>query len=203
MDTGTTLGAVSLTLQVAQGLLTYYDLWQGCDGDIQELQRSLLWLTNTFTQLELTLEKPQLPEEIVSIIRISINGCRDNISKLYEILNKVKIVGSPSGIRAKFKAMNRQSLYIFHSKEIKSLQKILDSLKDEFSLAVDLLHLSVLSINSARSSPANFDRDTSATTLEDLRKLNESFSSLRAKVEETREEQDLKAESEPHSHHYP
>jgi hypothetical protein len=203
MDTGATLGAVSLTLQVAQGLLTYYDLWQGCDGDIQELQRSLLWLTNTFTQLELTLEKPQLRKEIVSIIRISINGCRDNISKLYEILNKVKIVGSPSGIRAKFKAMNRQSLYIFHSKEIKSLQKILDSLKDEFSLAVDLLHLSVLSMNSARSSQANFDRDTSATTLEDLRKLNESFNSLRAKVEETGEEQDRKAESEPHSHHYP
>jgi hypothetical protein len=157
MDPGTTLAVVSLTLQVAQGLLAYYDLWQGCDDDIQELQRSLLWLANTFTQLELTLEKPHLQEEIVSVIRISVNGCQDNISNLCKILNKIKTIGSPSGIRAKLKAVNRRTFYIFHNKEIKSLQKILDSLKEDLSLAIDLLHLSVFLVTLIDSA-ANFQQ---------------------------------------------
>jgi hypothetical protein len=143
MDPGTAMAVVSLTLQVAQGLLAYYDLWQGSDNDVQELQRSLLWLANTFAQLEITLKKPRLQEEIVSVIRNSVNSCKENTSKLCEILNKIKKDGSASGLRAKLKTVNRRTLYIFHNNEIRNLQKILESFKEDLSLAINILHMYV------------------------------------------------------------
>lgn len=84
-DPGTCLAIVSLALQVSKGLLGYYDLWTHADEDVAEIQRSLLSLANIFTQLEITLGKPNLSEDIISIVRITMKGCDSNVKKLEEI----------------------------------------------------------------------------------------------------------------------
>jgi hypothetical protein len=82
MNPGSSLAVVSLALQVMQGLLHYYELLKDCDDDVKEIQRSLLWLANLFRQLDITLQKPNLQAEIVSIIRMTTKSSEDNMKKL-------------------------------------------------------------------------------------------------------------------------
>lgn len=89
-DPGTCLAIVSLALQVSKGLLGYYDLWTHADEDIAEIQRSLLALANIFIHLEITLGKPSLSGDIVSVIQLTMKGCKANMKKLEDILDKVK-----------------------------------------------------------------------------------------------------------------
>lgn len=88
LDPGTSLAIVSLALQVTQGLLGCYELWKDADDDVIEIQHSLLRLANIFTQLDTTLRKPHLQEDIVSIIRITMKGCEENVNKLQELLER-------------------------------------------------------------------------------------------------------------------
>jgi hypothetical protein len=143
LDPGTSLAIVSLALQVTQGLLGYYELWKDGDDNIIEIQRSLLWLANIFTQLDITLRKPSLQEDIVSIIRITMKGCEDNVKKLQSLLQRVKKEGTPQGLRAKFKTINRKILYIYHSKEVQDVKALLDELREDLKLAINLLNLCV------------------------------------------------------------
>jgi hypothetical protein len=142
-DPGAYLAIVSLALQATQGLLVYYELWKDGDDDIIEIQRSLLWLANIFTRLDITLRKPNLQEDIVSIIRITMKSCGDNVKKLQELLQHVKKEGTPQGLRAKFKTINRKVLYIYHNKEIRDIKALLDELREDLKLVINLLNLCV------------------------------------------------------------
>jgi hypothetical protein len=78
MDPGASLAVVSLAMQVANGLLSYYELWKDCDEDVAEIQRSLLWLANIFAQLDITLHNPDL-QEILLIIHSTLKGCEKHV----------------------------------------------------------------------------------------------------------------------------
>jgi hypothetical protein len=143
LDPGTSLAIVSLALQVTQGLLSYYELWKDADDDVAEIQRCLLWLANIFTQLGNTLRKPHLHEDIVSIIRITMKSCEDNVKKLQELLRRVEKEGTPQRLRTKFKTLNRKILYIYRNGEIQKVKGFLDELREDLSLAINLLNLCV------------------------------------------------------------
>ncbi|KAJ3468078.1 hypothetical protein MRS44_002143 [Fusarium solani] len=138
-DPGTCLAIVSLALQVSKGLLGYYDLWTHADEDVAEIQRSLLSLANIFTQLEITLGKPNLAEDIISIVRITMKGCDSNVKKLKEMLEKVKREGAPEKLRTKLKNFNRRMLQMFHHGEIIRVQSILNELREDLNMVVSLL----------------------------------------------------------------
>ncbi|EEU37940.1 uncharacterized protein NECHADRAFT_88282 [Fusarium vanettenii 77-13-4] len=140
-DPGTCLAIVSLALQVSKGLLGYYDLWTHADEDVAEIQRSLLALANIFTQLEITLEKPNLSEDIISIVRITMKGCDSNVKKLEEMLEKFKREGDPEKLRTKFKNFNRRMLRIFYQGEIMRVQSVLSELREDLHMVVGLLSL--------------------------------------------------------------
>jgi hypothetical protein len=141
MDPGSSLAVVSLALQVMQGLLHYYELLKNCDDDAKEIQRSLLWLGNLFTQLDITLRKPNLQAEIVNIIRITTKSCEDNVKKLEKLLDGVKKEGTPKGLRSNYKTITRKVLYIYHSKEIHDVTALLNEIRENLRLAIDLLNL--------------------------------------------------------------
>ncbi|KAI8720015.1 hypothetical protein NCS52_00445800 [Fusarium sp. LHS14.1] len=122
LDPGTCLAIVSLALQVSKGLLGYYDLWTHADED-----------------LEITLGKPNLSENIISIIRITMKGCDANVKKLEEILDRVKRDGPPEKLRTKIKNLNRRMLHMFHHGEILRLQCVLNELREDLNMAVSLL----------------------------------------------------------------
>ncbi|KAL2694902.1 hypothetical protein Neosp_001491 [[Neocosmospora] mangrovei] len=162
-DPGTCLAIVSLALQVSKGLLGYYDLWTHADEDVAEIQRSLLALANIFTQLEITLEKPNLSEDIISIVRVTMKGCDSNVKKLEEMLEKVKREGAPEKLRAKFKNLNRRVLQMFQHGEIMRVQSVLNELREDLNMVVSLLSL-----------------NTTATSLDDLRKVHADLTTLQS-----------------------
>lgn len=140
-DPGKCLAIASLALQVSKGLLGYYDLWTHADEDVAEIQRCLLSLANIFTQLEITLGKPNLSEDIISIVRITMKGCDSNVKKLEEMLEKVKREGAPEKLRTKLKNFNRRMLQMFHHGEIIRVQSILNELREDLNMVVSLLSL--------------------------------------------------------------
>jgi hypothetical protein len=144
MDPGTSLAIVGIALQVTKGLLRYFELWKNSDDDIVELQRSLLWLVNIFTRLDITLRKPSLQEDVVSVIRITMKGCEVNVQKLQELLQIVEKEGTKQGPGTKFKILNRRILHIYHGKDIQRIKTLLDDLREDLKLAISILDLWVL-----------------------------------------------------------
>jgi hypothetical protein len=141
LDPGTSLAIVSLALQVANGLLSYYELWNDCDEDVIEIQRSLLWLANIFAQLDITLQNPNLQEQILIIIYGTVKKCEKHVLELKELLGKVKKDGTPHGLRARFRDSSRRILCMFHSHEIQGLKGLLEGLKRDLDLAINVLNL--------------------------------------------------------------
>jgi hypothetical protein len=141
LDPGTSLAITSLAIETAKGLLAYYELWSHADRDIKDIQKSILWLANLFTQLEITLQRENLQEEVALLIRLTVKGCEGNISKLQTILGKISNDGSPKELHANFKNTKLKVLYMFQSKAIKKLMEVLHDLKDDLKLAINLLDL--------------------------------------------------------------
>lgn len=141
LDPGTSLAITALAIETAKGLLAYYELWSNADHNVENIQKSILWLANLFTQLEITLQRQNLHEDVASVIRLTVKGCEGNISKLQAILDKIRNDGSPKELHAKFKTAKRKILYMFHSKTIKGLMEVLHDLKDDLKLAINLLDL--------------------------------------------------------------
>jgi hypothetical protein len=78
-DPGTYLAVVALAIETAKGLLAYCELWGSADDDAKNIQKSILWPANLFTQVEITLQRQNLQEDVVSVIRLTVKGCEDNI----------------------------------------------------------------------------------------------------------------------------
>ncbi|KAI1397797.1 hypothetical protein F4819DRAFT_64947 [Hypoxylon fuscum] len=169
MDPGTSLAVVSLALQVTNGLFSYYELWTHADEDIIEVQRSLLSLANIFTQLDITLQKPDLQEHIVSLIRLTMKSCNRTIQSLQKRLEKLEQQGTPNKLRGKLKDLRRRASYIFSHKEIKEFKSSLDNLREDLGLAIEVLNL-----------------NTTATSLGELREIHDELMTLKAKIYETR-----------------
>ena len=140
LDPGTSLAVLTLATEAAKGLLAYYELWGDADHDVRDIQTSILWLAKVFTQLAITLQRENLQEDIVSVIRLTVTGCEGNILKLKAILDKIRHDGSPKELQ-KFRTVNRKLLYMFHSHAIKKLTQVLSDLKGDLKLAINLLNL--------------------------------------------------------------
>ncbi|KAH8593172.1 hypothetical protein B0O99DRAFT_689076 [Bisporella sp. PMI_857] len=168
LDPGTSLAITSLAIEVTKGLLAYYGLWKNANDDIKNIQISILWLANLFTQLDITLHKQKLQGDVASVIRLTVKSCEDNILKLQAILDKIHNDGSPEELHRMFKATKQKVLYMFKSKAIKQLVEILQDLKDDLKLAIDLL-----------------DLNTSAEGLDELQSLQVKLSALKLAMDES------------------
>ncbi|KAH7156079.1 hypothetical protein EDB81DRAFT_944584 [Dactylonectria macrodidyma] len=114
------------------------------------------------------LGKPNLSKDIVSIIRITMKGSDANVKKLEEQLERVKREGTPEKLRSKFTNFNRRMVQFFQHGEVKRVQVVLDELCEDLNMAVNLLSL-----------------NTTATTLDDLRKVHEQPAVLKNSIQDS------------------
>ncbi|KAH6887757.1 hypothetical protein B0T10DRAFT_490294 [Thelonectria olida] len=75
-------------------------------------------------------------------------GCEGNLNKLQDLLRRVQKEGTPQGLHAKFKTLNRKILYIYRSGEIQKVKALLDDLREDLRLAINLLNLWVIHLSS-------------------------------------------------------
>ncbi|KAK5058715.1 hypothetical protein LTR84_010979 [Exophiala bonariae] len=168
MDPGTPLAIISLAIQLTEGLVSYYELWRNAARDTEEIQKSIIWTQNLLTQLAITLQKENLPENAVSLIRRTVESCEANISKLQTILDKIRKDGTPEGLRATFRTANQKLLYMFHSKTTRALMTALNGLKNDLELAVSILN-----------------SELSADNLDGLQNCQKNLESLKLAVDES------------------
>jgi hypothetical protein len=53
---GTAVGIASVSIQVCQGLLSYYDAWKSYDSDVSSTYNGIADLSKTLTILKTTLQ---------------------------------------------------------------------------------------------------------------------------------------------------
>lgn len=143
MDPGTALSVVSLGIQVASGIQDYFKLWKDCEQDVSNLRNSLVQITRIFEHLRATLRRPGLEETLVSTIRLNIKSCEEKVEELGSILKKFKEEGSPGGILEKLKSRSRRALYPFRASTISRISEIIEDMKDDLHLTLEILSLLV------------------------------------------------------------
>jgi ankyrin repeat domain-containing protein 50 len=165
MDPGTALAVVSLALQVADGLYKCYKGWRDCDDDVKGLRKSLLWLANIFKQLEIVLRRPGLKDSLVKTIILTSKACEESVEELKDVLDSILKDGAPEGLLQKLKAKGRRACYPFRASTIARLAEIIQDLKDDLDLAIDILNL-----------------DTNAAAAEELTAVHEDVKKVSSKL---------------------
>jgi len=166
MEPGTALAIASLGIQVAEGIQKYFSLLKDCDHDITELRNSLPRIETIFEHLKKTLRRPGLERRLVATICLSIKACEGKIEELESILKKFKKDGTPEGLLEKLKTKSRRALYPFRASTISRISEVLEDMKDDLRLVLDILSL-----------------ETGASTNEKLDTITNGIISVNSKVD--------------------
>ena len=139
MEPGTALSVVSLGIQVASGIQSYFKLWKDCEQDVSDLRTSLVRITGVLEHLRATLQKPCLDQTLVSIICLNMKPCEERLEELDLILKKFKKEGPPGDVLEKLRSRSRRALYPFRASTIARISEIIEDMKDDLHLALEIL----------------------------------------------------------------
>ena len=141
--TGTTVGVISLGIQVTQSLVNFYDSYKGQDLELLHMREGLEGLLDIFRCLDDTLSdrKFQAGEgSLVENIERSIRNCDELIQELQDECLKVKETSS-KGIVAPVKVAGRRATYPFRQSTLKKLDEEIGEIRANLSFAMDVLQL--------------------------------------------------------------
>jgi hypothetical protein len=141
MDPGTALAVVSLALDAAKELHQYYCAWKGRDGDVAEVRRELLWLTQFFGVMKETLSRKGLGQEHKDIICESVENSQEIIDKLKKKLSKTKKEGSLDTLLNSVQDQGLRALYPFQKGTIFRLLELIENCKKRMHVVIALLTL--------------------------------------------------------------
>ena len=141
---GGALGAISLSIQVCQGLVSYYDSWKSYEetlfhNDIRlaELEISLEMLKNSLTKLD--------PANDVATQHVNktIMSCRDGMEELKKVLDKCRLVQVPKGFTKQPKDHGRKAVFPFKKDTLNTLKLTVTELQGNVDSAMQVLQLYV------------------------------------------------------------
>ena len=141
--TGTTVGVISLGIQVTQSLVNFYNSYKDQDSDLLRMGERLDGLLEIFQSLGKTLSdrKFQADEgDMVESIEGSIKSCGELIQELRSVCLKLKET-SPKGIVAAVKGAGRRATYPFKKSTLQKLKEDIGEIHDNLSSALDVLQL--------------------------------------------------------------
>ncbi|KAL9120795.1 MAG: hypothetical protein Q9187_002651 [Circinaria calcarea] len=142
---GGTVGVISLSIQVCQGLVSYYDSWKSYEetlshNDIRldQLEMSLEILKSSLSRLD--------PANVVAAQHVNdiMVSCKDGTDNLKKILDKCRLVQHPKGLREQLKDFGRKALFPFKKDTLKSLKTTVTELQGNIDSAMQVLELDVL-----------------------------------------------------------
>jgi hypothetical protein len=137
------VGVISLGIQIAQGILWYYEAWQGQDDDVLRICASLDNLKGTLDVLLKAINPPAVfSKNVKENVEKSIDAFKGTLQKLRTELDKVKDTEPPkSGSRSKFRRHVRRALYPFKEATLAKFQGGISDARSNLSLALDVLKL--------------------------------------------------------------
>ncbi|KAI9847491.1 MAG: hypothetical protein M1837_002392 [Sclerophora amabilis] len=138
---GSTVGIVSLGIQVCDGLLKYYASWKDYESDIATTYGSIEGLQKTFALLYGEISNRSLDPNSVARVEESITACEGGIGVLQKKLEKVRGYGNPTGFREKARAHAQRASYPFKESTLVKLKEIVQELRSNLILALNTLQL--------------------------------------------------------------
>ena len=179
-----TLGQVS---GAAKGLYHYYQAWHGCEEDVRQIRKQLLWLCQMFLAVQDVLSHSTLPSQQQDLLESALHNCQDSASELEEILNKTRI-GHPDPVEAtkKLQILGRKFVYPFRKSTIQAIAELVELWQESFHFALSLLNLDNAVTSLERLSEIDEQIANGFQTLDDaLEKLRLSQESAQTSTLET------------------
>lgn len=142
---GSTVGVISLGIQVCQGLLTYYESWKGYHQDIEKTLRSIASLTETLKHVsEVLKNNTKQDESIEQQIDSIVVRCLAGIKALSAELERFEDYTKSAEIRAKIKSHMRRLYYPFRESTLAKLRESVQDIRDDLVPALGVLQLEKL-----------------------------------------------------------
>ncbi|KAI1109430.1 ankyrin repeat-containing domain protein [Nemania sp. NC0429] len=139
MDPGTVVGIVSLGIQVCQGLLKYYDSWDGYEDDVRQAYQRIAELGKTFGFLEGILQSIP-PGDLPTRASECLIACKDGLERLDKKLKKLH-KENPIGIAQKTHSGIIRAVYPFRASTLEKLKEIVRDLTSHLKLSIQILLL--------------------------------------------------------------
>ena len=134
-------GFISLGITVCQGLLDYYRSWKDAEDQVALMYASIEALTETFRLLESTIQSKVFNHATVQKVEESIRSAERGLQSLQKKLQKVQLVPSQPGWKAKGMAQFRRTLFPFKESTLAKLKELGFELRQELSLALEVLQI--------------------------------------------------------------
>jgi hypothetical protein len=139
------VGIVSLGIQVAQGLLTYYGSWKDQDTDISNMCISIESLEMTLEILSNAIQPPAKFDKIIKDnveknILLSEVGLRDLKSQLEKANTTVL---PKQGVRSTMRRHMRRAFYPFKEQTLRKIQQVVSEARSNLDIALQTLQLFV------------------------------------------------------------
>jgi hypothetical protein len=139
------VGIVSLGIQVAQGLITYYTSWKDQDEDISAMCASLESLRGTLQILSKNVQPPaKFDKSTKDNVEANVNRIEVAVKKLDSKLEKAQSTTlPPQGARSAMRRHVRRALYPFKDQTLRKIQQVVSEARSNLDTAMHTLQLSV------------------------------------------------------------
>jgi hypothetical protein len=139
---GSAVGIISLGIQACQGLLQYYGSWKDAPKGVTQMCKSVQNLEETLKVLKATIKDKGVATQAETGVHNSIDACTVGINELQAELTTLQEVKG-SSIWSKVHGQGRRLLYPFRESTLVKLKEIVAEIRENLSLAMDVLHLYV------------------------------------------------------------
>jgi hypothetical protein len=157
---GVASGAVSIVsigIQVARGLLEYYESWKNQGQDISDMCISLESLLRTLIVVSDTITPPaKFARSVTMNVERNVQPVMQAVNKLSDKLEKVLSIGIPKqSAQALMRRHIRRTLYPFREQTLLNIQRGISEARSNLDLALQALQVSVAYILIIISRPLN------------------------------------------------
>ncbi|KAF1811583.1 hypothetical protein P152DRAFT_60652 [Eremomyces bilateralis CBS 781.70] len=141
---GGVVGIVSLSIQVAERLLKYYESWKNQDKDISDTCASLESLRGTLTIIWNTIQPPaKFDKSIKGDVEKNIELIEAAVKELNDELKKAQSTELPGqGARSAMRRHVRRALYPFKEQTLHKIQQVVSEARANLDTALHALQLS-------------------------------------------------------------
>ena len=140
--TGTTVGIISLGIQVCRGLVQYYSRFRTYHEDIDVVIQRLEGIRGILVALDLIKEKVGLDNDEPSAqLRLALQAYRNSVQKLECMVRKGGEIKVPKTLEDRLRLAGKRILWPFKRGTLSDMQKTLDRLQKDLHLAFQILHM--------------------------------------------------------------
>lgn len=139
---GTVVSVISLGLQVCQGLVSYYQDYQGQDEKVADILRDVSTLNNSFEALQHCLSKLN-PGQLDTIVQAgdSVIECAAAVERLKQLLAECHRTAIPADFKERIQILARKAAFPFRQSTIKDLRDTVKGLQTNVIIALQTLQL--------------------------------------------------------------